>query len=149
MMQEKNTQVEEKKFNLNDELDCRFPDGVKFLLDENNKPYNVQLVKIDISYGNYSLNTYYKMQIGRDEVRNLYILFTNWGRIGNEGQHQLTPFFLQEECLKEFKKIFKQKTGNVYEQRQDFVQKNKKYFLLKSSHNYSDSRILTLIQNKE
>ena len=44
----------------------------------------------------------------------MYILFTNWGRIGDEGQYQRTPFPTKDEAVKEYKKIFRAKTGNQW-----------------------------------
>jgi poly [ADP-ribose] polymerase/centrosomal protein CEP128 len=46
--------------------------------------------------------------------KDLYILFTRWGRIGDEGQFQRTPFPEKEEAVKEFTKIFRSKTGNLW-----------------------------------
>ena len=97
--------------------------------DEKNNFYSITLVKVDIQYGFYSKNVYYRMQITRDKIRNIYVLFTNWGRIGTEGQFQLTPYFILEDCVKEFEKIFKQKTGNDY--KMEFIKKPKKYQLVK------------------
>jgi len=59
------------------------------------------------------------------------MLFTNWGRTGWEGQNQLTPFFTKEQVVKEFCMIFKQKTKNVYAERNTFEKYNKKYRWLK------------------
>ena len=47
--------------------------------------------------------------------KDLYILFTRWGRIGDEGQFQHTPFQKREDGVKEFCKVFKEKTGNKWE----------------------------------
>jgi hypothetical protein len=46
--------------------------------DEKNNFYSITLVKVDIQYGFYSKNVYYRMQITRDKIRNIYVLFTNW-----------------------------------------------------------------------
>lgn len=45
----------------------------------------------------------------------LPILFTRWGRVGEEGQHQETPFPTVELACKEFCQIFKAKSGNNWE----------------------------------
>jgi hypothetical protein len=43
-------------------------------------------------------------------------LWTRWGRLGQRGQNQKTPFNLDEAAaLKEFKKILKQKAGLSWE----------------------------------
>ena len=56
-------------------------------------------------------------QLGKD----MYILFTNWGRIGDDGQYQQTPFPTKDEAVKEFKKIFRSKTGNQWKDIKRFI----------------------------
>jgi predicted DNA-binding WGR domain protein len=51
----------------------------------------------------------------------MYVLFTRWGRIGDRGQWQHTPFPNAEDAVKEFCKIFKQKTGNDWNNLDKFV----------------------------
>jgi ankyrin repeat protein/predicted DNA-binding WGR domain protein len=97
-----------------------------------NKPYDVKLIKVDIKRGHYSANVYYQMQIVREEVRKIHVLFTNWGRVGTEGQYQQTPFFSLEDAVKEFKKIFREKTGNDYDDLAHFEKKLNKYRLIQT-----------------
>jgi predicted DNA-binding WGR domain protein len=54
---------------------------------------------------------FYRMQLVIDRSRDLPILFTRWGRIGEEGAFQKTPFSTIAEAVSEFKKVFEQKTG--------------------------------------
>ena len=44
----------------------------------------------------------------------MYILFTRWGRIGDSGQYQHTPYHKLSEAVTEFCKIFRAKTGNYW-----------------------------------
>ena len=73
------------------------------------------------------------MQVLHDKNRDNYLLFTKWGRIGDEGMFQMTPFPSLEECVKEFSKIFKDKSGNEWANRDDFKKVEKKYKLLNIS----------------
>src|SRR5690606_16772642 len=93
-------------------------------------PFDCYMVKVDISYGYYSGNTFYKMQILRERVRDVYILFTRWGRVGTDGQYQQTPFSKLDDAKKEFCSIFKSKSGNLWEDRHNFVNVEKKYRLV-------------------
>ena len=93
-------------------------------------PYDCYMVKVDISMGYYSGNTFYKMQILREKVRDVYILFTRWGRVGTDGQYQQTPFSKIEEARKEYCSVFKSKSGNQWEDRHQFVKVEKKYRLV-------------------
>jgi ankyrin repeat protein/predicted DNA-binding WGR domain protein len=93
-------------------------------------PYDCYMVKVDISYGYYSGNTFYKMQILRERVRDVYILFTRWGRVGTSGQFQQTPFSSLAEARKEYCSVFKSKSGNQWEDRHAFAKVDKKYRLV-------------------
>lgn len=148
MMQISAKLPKEEMVEYEEELDSRFDRDVEKVYDEENNFYNVHLVNVVIQKGYYSKNVYYKMQIGKDNNRNIFILFTNWGRIGTEGQFQITPFFKFEDCLKEFNMIFKQKTGNNYSERKDFVKKHNKYFYVKPIVQYDDARIVYLLHDK-
>lgn len=43
------------------------------------------MTKVDVGNGVYSENVFYKMQVLHELNRNVYILFTRWGRIGTSG----------------------------------------------------------------
>ena len=115
-------------------------------------PYDAYMVKVEINYGYYSGNTFYKMQILREKVRDIYIVFTRWGRVGTPGQFQQTPFSNLEEARKEYCSIFKSKSGNMWEDRHNFVKTARKYRLIPfakknkfesyiKAFNYSDPKI--------
>mmetsp|Transcript_43736 Transcript_43736/g.71094 ORF Transcript_43736/g.71094 Transcript_43736/m.71094 type:complete len:1503 (-) Transcript_43736:654-5162(-) len=77
--------------------------------------YDVTLTKADIQRGRYGCMMFYRMQVIFNRWKDMYILWTRWGRIGDQGQYQRTPFSTKAECLSEFEKVFKQKTGNVFQ----------------------------------
>lgn len=64
----------------------------------------------------------------------LFILYTNWGRIGQSfgGQYQNTPFGTAEQAVQEFEKIFKLKSGNDWANKANgsFEDKKNKYRLV-------------------
>ncbi|ETM31240.1 hypothetical protein L914_21163, partial [Phytophthora nicotianae] len=78
------------------------------------------------------LSVFFRLQLIHDEVEDVYLLFTNWGRIGETGQFRKTPFRDETEAINDFKKIFQSKTGNSWESRApgEFVKKHKKYNLV-------------------
>ena len=102
---------------------------------DKNEPYDVRLTITDVDYGLIGLYNFYRMQMIKHKSKdNLYLLLTRWGRIGEgDGQHQLTPYSSLEECRKEFCKIFREKTGNTWENTNQFEQKPKKYTLIQLS----------------
>lgn len=67
------------------------------------------------------------MQLVLDKSRDLAILLTRWGRIGEEGAFQKTPFNTHDEAIEEFKKIFEQKSGNKWGKFENFHKKWKKF----------------------
>jgi hypothetical protein len=60
--------------------------------DEKGEPYTLLMTKVDIQFGGYSKYVYYKMQLIYDRNSRVYINFTRYGRIGEPGQFQHTPF---------------------------------------------------------
>ncbi|CAD8085273.1 unnamed protein product [Paramecium sonneborni] len=108
---------------------------VEVWIDKELGPYSLLMTKVDIGNGLYSENVFYKMQVLHEINRNVFILFTKWGRIGTNGQHQLTPFENAEEAIKEFNKIFHNKTGGndwrkLQSGEEQFVKKPGKYQLI-------------------
>jgi len=43
------------------------------------------MTKVDVKRYYYGLNNFYVIQIIRDESKDLYIVWTRWGRVGSEG----------------------------------------------------------------
>ena len=65
-----------------------------------------------------------------DLGKNIYIVTTQFGRIGEEGVNQRSLFNFLKDAKKELGKIFKSKTGNLSEERDSFEKKKEKYMLL-------------------
>ena len=98
--------------------------------------FDILLNKVDIQYSQNGLYNFYRMQIWKDANKELFVLFTNWGRIDKymNGQYQNTPFSKGEEAIEEFKKIFKSKTGNEWSNKESFEEKSKKYRIVQAEH---------------
>lgn len=47
--------------------------------------YDVALIKVDVKAQFYGLYVFYVIQLIYDKVKDIYILFTRWGRIGSIG----------------------------------------------------------------
>ena len=91
--------------------------------------FDVLLSKVDVGKYTFGEAMFYKMQLLWQKTQKIYILWTRWGRIGDEGQYQRTPFRELAEAKKEFAKLFKQKTGNDWTKVENFSAKNRKYEL--------------------
>ena len=109
----------------------------------NNKQYfDVNLIKVNIGKSYYGGDfLFYKMQIIFDIDKKLYILWNRWGRIGEIGAYQRTSYINYNDIVKEFKKIFKQKTKNDWEDINNFKHVKGKFQLQKLnkvSFNYKE-----------
>ncbi|GFO49166.1 poly [ADP-ribose] polymerase [Plakobranchus ocellatus] len=109
---------------------CEIKKTGEIAQSETNIPYSVTLSKVDVTCGTWGMYNFYKLQIVRHTAKNLFILFTRWGRIGDRGQFQHTPFQTLAEAAKEFCKIYKSKTGNDWNQTTKFQNHPKKYRLM-------------------
>ena len=65
----------------------KFEKSYKVFYDETEKPWDVYLTKVDLKNGIYGDYVFYKMQLLHDSNRDLYIVFTRWGRIGETGMN--------------------------------------------------------------
>ena len=96
---------------------------------------------MNIKNGRFGEYLFYKLQLLIEVNRDVYVVLTRWGRIGDSGAHQQTPFNTLQEAKLEFCKIFKQKTTNDWENISvnGFTRKEKKYYLieLKKKTNYT------------
>ena len=54
---------------------------------EGKQPWDAYLTKVDLRNGIYGDYVFYKMQLLHDSVRDLYVVFTRWGRIGETGMN--------------------------------------------------------------
>ena len=104
----------------------------KVYYDDEKNPWDAYMTKIDLKNGPYGDYVFYKMQMIYDSNRELYIVLTRYGRIGEVGMHQRSPFNDIDEAKAEFRTIFKQKSGNEWGQ--EFVAQKKKYALTKVSY---------------
>ena len=91
--------------------------------------YDVTLIKIDVKASYYGTNVFYVIQLLHDKAKDLYLLWTRWGRIGDFGQYQRTPFPTLMQAQMEFEKVFRQKSGNKWADVNTFVNVPKRYKL--------------------
>uniref|UniRef100_A0A6A7G868 Poly [ADP-ribose] polymerase n=1 Tax=Hirondellea gigas TaxID=1518452 RepID=A0A6A7G868_9CRUS len=87
--------------------------------------YACMLNQTDVINNN---NKFYLIQLAEYEKE--FHVFTRWGRVGETGQNSIACFSEAEEAVSEFTKKFTQKTGNKWQNRDNFAAKPKKYTLL-------------------
>ena len=121
--------------------------------DEDEFLYNIHLSKVDINKYCYGEFLFYQIQLLVNDKKKMYNLITRWGRFGDVGQYQNTPFTDINEAIKEYNKIFLSKTGNEWDKiKQDlnsFERKPNKYYLLKLSEKKPEIYNIINYFNKE
>ena len=100
------------------------------LYKENKDYWDASLTKVNLKNGIYGEYMFYFIQLIHDKGKNMYIVTTQFGRIGEEGANQRSPFNTLNEAKNEFNKIFKSKTGNNWDERNNFKRIKGKYMLL-------------------
>jgi ankyrin repeat protein/predicted DNA-binding WGR domain protein len=115
------------------ELDSCVPKNISntstVVCDESGRPMDVYMTKVDIKKGQFGGNVFYRMQLLHETNRDVFLVVTRYGRIGDSGQHQLTSFAKKEEAVHEFQTIFKSKSGNDWSEVGNFQRIKKKYKL--------------------
>uniref|UniRef100_A0A6L2LPT7 Poly [ADP-ribose] polymerase n=1 Tax=Tanacetum cinerariifolium TaxID=118510 RepID=A0A6L2LPT7_TANCI len=83
------------------------------ILEHGKSIYNTTLSLSDLSTG---INSYYILQLIEDDKGSDCHVFRKWGRVGNEkiGGTKLEEFS-KTDAIKEFKRLFLEKTGNSWE----------------------------------
>ncbi|CAD5123349.1 DgyrCDS11707 [Dimorphilus gyrociliatus] len=111
----------------------KLPSATSYVVkdEELDRYFDVLLTKIDLKIARCGLYNFYKMQVVHNQSAELFILLTRWGRIGDVGQHQMTPFNSKEAAVAEFKSIFKSKTSNIWNS-DEFEKKPGKYRLIRN-----------------
>jgi len=100
---------------------------LEVVYDDKNEPYETYMTKVDLKNGTYGEYLFYRMQLIRNTNRDVYMVYTRWGRIGETGAFQKTPLGSKEEAAKEFEKIYKSKSGNEWSERHNFAKQKHKY----------------------
>jgi len=77
--------------------------------------YDIEMTCTEVNAGYWGKHSFYKMSVFVNNLQGLYILWTRWGRVGEDGQYQSTPFNTIEAACAEFEKIFKSKSGNNWQ----------------------------------
>jgi len=122
---------EEKEDEVKPDEGCNDTDKCQVLKDDTLGYYDLYMTKVDIDKGPWGGYVYYKMQLLHNKIRDTFELFTRYGRIGDDGQSQQTPYPSKEAAITEFNKIFKSKTGNEWQDKENFNRVPGKYRLLK------------------
>lgn len=114
-------------------------------------PKGSSIVSIDDTYSysctlnqtciNVNSNKYYKIQLLK--VNNSYGIFTRYGRIGEEGNYNLEPCSNLSSSISKFKSLFRSKTKNNWDDRENFTHYSGKYFITDCGKIKTDANIIS------
>ncbi|CDF35263.1 unnamed protein product [Chondrus crispus] len=97
--------------------------------------FDATLNQTNIMKGNNN-NKYYRIQLLQHKKTKRFLLWTRWGRVGEarSTQTKLQSCNGQEGCEQAFEKKFSDKTGNLWDNRDNFVPRKKKYEMLEMDY---------------
>eukprot|EP00727_Mastigamoeba_balamuthi_P000450 m51a1_g10401 hypothetical protein (1605) ;mRNA; f:86690-93164 len=75
------------------EVDCKtIRERMEVVADEEGRPCDALLSAVDVMKGRYGVCFFYRAQLLRTLATGNVVLWTRWGRVGYDGEHQQTPF---------------------------------------------------------
>lgn len=101
---------------------CQYNTGL--LVEKNKAVYDCTLNQTDIGSNK---NKFYIMQVINTGSK--YCVYIRYGRIGEKGTISYKDFTSEQQAISFFEKQFRSKTGNSWYDRDNFVKKDRKYFL--------------------
>lgn len=113
---------------------------------DNDDIYSCTLNQTDVKNNN---NKFYIMQLLEGDNNNQYILYKRYGRIGNAGVISIDTYASQGMATYGYKKLFKQKTGNSWDNKNNFEKKKGKYFMSKIEYDTSEKKEEKPIKTKK
>lgn len=105
-------------------VDSKVPGREKFSVHED---YSIKLNQTHVDANN---NKYYIIQVLDDHGK--FYAWNRWGRVGEDGQNKLLPCGSAALAINEFKKKFREKTQNPWENKDNFKPVDGKYSIVET-----------------
>ena len=95
-----------------------------------NALYSVVLEAVSIQD---DVNSYYKLQVLEHDKKPKYYVFRSWGRVGTTiGGNKVENFYEKADAVREFERLYKEKTGNRWSKRHEFKKVAGRFYPLES-----------------
>ncbi|KAJ8686796.1 hypothetical protein QAD02_022590 [Eretmocerus hayati] len=94
-------------------------------------------------------NSFYKLQILKHDKQEKYWLFRSWGRIGTTIGGNKLESLAKEECISEFERLYEEKSGNYWSNRDNFVKVPRKMYPIDIDHGDDEDTAQLLTSNIE
>ncbi|KAJ3414179.1 Poly [ADP-ribose] polymerase 2 [Chytridiales sp. JEL 0842] len=95
--------------------------------EANGVVYDAMLNQTNIGNNN---NKFYVIQVLKHDNADEWIVWNRWGRVDYTGQNTITRYYNPSMAIAAFEEKFKAKTANDWADRENFVKKPNKYYLL-------------------
>ncbi|KAL6042215.1 Poly [ADP-ribose] polymerase 2 [Balamuthia mandrillaris] len=133
-------------------VDPYLPDHVQqayHVLEEGNDIYDVMLNQTDISYSIKGHNKFYAIQLLEKDTKNGWAVWTRWGRVGAKGQSKLEQCSSLSNAKATFESKFSSKTGNDWEDRDNFKRVKGKYIMVERDFGSDNSDTEDLVEKQK
>jgi poly [ADP-ribose] polymerase len=95
------------------------------------------------------INAYYNLQIIEDEKADVWHVWRKWGRVGTRvGSSKIDKFSNVHKAIKLFEKVYLDKTGNKWADRDEFEKQPGKYFPVDIDYGVDESSLKSVDPNK-
>ena len=84
--QKANDRDEEDEYKLKPDSHGNFENCEVVLDDLSGRHFDIMMSKVDVKRQFYGVANFYVIQVIFDKVKNIFILWTRWGRLGDMGQ---------------------------------------------------------------
>lgn len=112
--------------------------------DYNGVKYSVVLCQTDVVA---QKNSYYKLQVLKQDDKKKWWLFRSWGRIGTTiGGNKVEDFGMAETAVEKFKHYYLEKTENPWEGRSNFMKVPGRYYPLDVDYGDGDDNTTAKLQ---
>ncbi|KAM7430085.1 Poly [ADP-ribose] polymerase 1 [Porites harrisoni] len=113
------------------------------VLEENGDVYSATLGLVDIVRGT---NSYYKLQLLKEDKGHSYYIFRSWGRVGTTiGGNKLERCGPKKSAIEKFMELYGEKTGNSWLNRKNFVKHPNKFYPLEIDYGQDEEELKTTI----
>ncbi|CAB3982898.1 Poly [ADP-ribose] polymerase 1 [Paramuricea clavata] len=101
--------------------------------------YNAVLGMVDITRGT---NSYYKLQVLKEDKSSRCYLFRSWGRVGTTiGGNKVEDCYDSDEAISRFTEMYQEKTGNHWFNRKNFVKQAGRFYPLDIDYGQDDDNL--------
>lgn len=120
---------------------------IAHVYQEKGAKFNCVLALTDIQTGK---NSFYKLQLLQADSGNKFWIFRSWGRIGTTiGNKKVEKFSNLYEAKNSFEEQYLDKTGNDWEDRDNFVKRPNRYYPLDIDYGEDDEKVKSLSEHSD